>query len=416
MLRRSEAFFKTDMVYLAKGSFWLTGSQVIASASAFVLSLAFANLISPEIYGQYKYILSLASTLGAFSLLGLGTGVLRLTAQGQEGSLRNAFVKNLKYSFVLILVGIGASIYYWLNDNAFLGISILIITALSPILNSATLYSSYLNGKKDFRATTLYTSAVIVGNTITMLVVLYFTKNPLILVTAYFVSVTVLNLIAYYVTLHVYKPTSQVDEKELMGYSFHQSIVALLGTVAGQIDKILVFQQLGGAQLAIYTFAIAMPDQIKGVFKNISRLAFPKFAVANLNNVHRRMRYQLFLLGVAIFVMSLFYIGLAPFVFHLLFPKYAGSIVFSQVYALGLFTVISFIPITAIQAQNLNRSLYIFTITTNIIQIVADVVLIHLYGIWGAVIASLVARIFNLVMSLWLVDHHVAEENIALAK
>jgi O-antigen/teichoic acid export membrane protein len=371
LLRKSEAFFKTDMVYLAKGGFWLTGAQIVASASAFVLSLVFANVVHPEIYGQYKYVLSLASTLGAFSLLGLGTGVLRSTAQGQEGSLRKAFTQNLKFSFVLILIGLGTGVYYWTQGNHFLATAILIVTVLTPLLNSATLYSSFLNGKKDFRATTLFTSAVIVANTVTMIVALLVTKNPLILVVAYFTSQTVCNLIAYAVTLFIYKPNNEVNEKELTTYSVHQSIVVFLGTVASQIDKILVFQQLGAVQLALYSFAIAMPDQIKGVFKNVSRLAFPKFVSVQLHTVHRRMYYQLFLLGIVVFILSLFYIGAAPYIYRLLFPQYIESIVFSQIYALGLFTVISFVPVTALQAQNLNKSMYIFTISSNVLQIIA---------------------------------------------
>jgi len=54
LLRRSEKYFKTDMVYLAHGGFWLTLGQIISSAASFLLAIAFANLLPKETYGTYK--------------------------------------------------------------------------------------------------------------------------------------------------------------------------------------------------------------------------------------------------------------------------------------------------------------------------------------------------------------------------
>src|SRR5689334_12787395 len=70
LLRWSERYMKTDMVYLAKGSFWLTLGQVAASASGLLLVIGFANLLPKEVYGTYKLILSLAGIIASFSLTG----------------------------------------------------------------------------------------------------------------------------------------------------------------------------------------------------------------------------------------------------------------------------------------------------------------------------------------------------------
>ena len=63
LLRWSEKYTKTDMVYLAHGGFWLSFGQIISSLSSFLLAIAFANLLPKETYGNYKYILSIASIL-----------------------------------------------------------------------------------------------------------------------------------------------------------------------------------------------------------------------------------------------------------------------------------------------------------------------------------------------------------------
>lgn len=71
-LRHSEKYFKTDMVYLAKGGFWLTTGQGVASLASLVLAIAFANLLPKEAYGNYKYILAVVGVLTLFGLTGIG--------------------------------------------------------------------------------------------------------------------------------------------------------------------------------------------------------------------------------------------------------------------------------------------------------------------------------------------------------
>ena len=71
LLRKSERYFKTDMVYVARGGFWVTAGNIVSALAAFGLAVAYANLLPKESYGTYKYILSLAGIIGAFSLTGL---------------------------------------------------------------------------------------------------------------------------------------------------------------------------------------------------------------------------------------------------------------------------------------------------------------------------------------------------------
>ena len=47
LLRKSEKYTKTDMVYLTKGGFWLTLGQIISSTSAFL-----SNGVHNQIFSQ----------------------------------------------------------------------------------------------------------------------------------------------------------------------------------------------------------------------------------------------------------------------------------------------------------------------------------------------------------------------------
>src|SRR3990167_10664736 len=88
-LRWSERYTKTDMVYLASGGFWLVLGQIIFALSAFILAVAFANLVPQATYGTYKNLTSMAAMFAIFSLPGMAVAVTRASAQGNEQDRKN---------------------------------------------------------------------------------------------------------------------------------------------------------------------------------------------------------------------------------------------------------------------------------------------------------------------------------------
>src|SRR5436190_679725 len=100
LLRKSEAIFKTDMIYLAKGGFWQAFGQASSSIFSLFLILTFANLVPKETYGLYRYILSLAGILGVFTLTGMNRSVTQAVASGYDGALKTAVTYQLKWSLL----------------------------------------------------------------------------------------------------------------------------------------------------------------------------------------------------------------------------------------------------------------------------------------------------------------------------
>ncbi len=116
-LKRSQKYTGTDNVYLAKGGFWLTLGQFFSLAAAFLSAIAFANLLDPTTYGNYRYVLSLLGILAIFSLDGVGDAVTQAVARGLEGSFYTGFKTKLKWGAIGSLIAIGAAIYYWIRGN-----------------------------------------------------------------------------------------------------------------------------------------------------------------------------------------------------------------------------------------------------------------------------------------------------------
>ena len=111
-LRQMEKFTKTDMGYLAKGSFWLSLTNGVMIINAFLISIAFANLLPQEVYGEYKYVLSIYALLKIFSLPGMNTAVSRAVAVGHEGTTLRGMKKQMTWALIGSLLSAGIGIYY----------------------------------------------------------------------------------------------------------------------------------------------------------------------------------------------------------------------------------------------------------------------------------------------------------------
>jgi O-antigen/teichoic acid export membrane protein len=393
LLRKSERFFKTDMVYLLKGSFWVTSSQLIVSISTFLLAIAFAHFVSKDAYGQYKYVLSIASILGTLTLSGLGTALTRSVVEGYEGTLQHAFWKNIKWSIPFFLISLGASIYYYAHGNSSLGLAMLAIGSLSPVIASSNLYSSYLTAKKDYRRNALYFD--LIGNIfpyLCLVATMIISGKPLWLVTTYFVSNAFVGTVLYFRVLKIYQPNDKIDS-HFLGYGKHLSLMNVLNVIANNIDQILVFHYIGAAQLAIYNFATALPNQIKGPLKGLDNLMFPKFAAREDGQIREGMRYKFMWFTIFGIIVTTLYIVFTPFIFHIFFPKYNDAIFYSRIFSVSLLGM-AFGPAgTYLAAKKKIKEQYIINISSAVLQIILVTIGIIWWGLFGLIIARVLTRL-----------------------
>ena len=139
-------------------------------------------------------------------------------------------------------------------------------------------------------------------------------------------------------------PKNAPLDTNVITYGKYLSVMNII-TIAGNIDKILVFQLLGPAPLAIYNFAIGIPEQIRAVLKGVSRVALLKFSERPFVEIKQSLLHKMIIFGGGAIMISIVYIALAPFIYKLIFPQYTESIIYSQIIALSIFTVIGGIPL-----------------------------------------------------------------------
>lgn len=401
LLRWSEKYTKTDMVYLAKGGGWLTVDNIVTAVITFGIAIAFANLVPKDIYGTYKFVLSVAAILAIPTLQGMKTSLTKAVAQGFDGSVFTVLKERLRWGVLSTLGSFGVSGYYLWQGNQELAFAFAIIALLIPLYESYALFQPFLHGKKRFDTAAQYDIASRVFAGIILVSTIFITNNLFWILFSYFGSWATIRAILFYKTANKFTENEKVDNTTI-SYGKHLSVMGIIGATANQIDKILVFHFLGPVEVAIYTFALAPVDQIKGLVKPIHSLAMPKFSARPENEVRSTLFSKIWKLVLVLIIPVGIYILIAPYFFDIFFPEYMESVPLSQVLALSLI-VVGNLPKTFLEAKEKVRKRYMLGIFSGISKISLIAVFTFLYGLWGTIFALVIDRVITFLYSLWLV-------------
>ena len=392
---------KTDVFYLAKGGLWLTTGDIIISALSFILAIFYANFVSKEIYGTYRYILSATGMLAVFSLGGMGTAITRAVAQDYEGSLMPAVKKSIQWGTVSGILSVILATYYFFQNNNTLGFAFLIIAGFLPVKDSLGLYHSWLAGKKFFNLSSLFSVGSQLVAVLCLFVAAYFGRSVYLLILAYFAPKVIMHLIFLIRTKRLISTNAKQDP-DLISYGMHLSFMGILSEFAGQLDKILVWSSLGAIPLALYSFASAPIVQMRNLINVIFPLSFPKLARRTPAELQASLPFKLGIMFVIILVAVLAYIVSAKFLFGIFFSKYMDAVLLSQVFAVSLLFLPRGILTDAINIHAPKKILYFMSISASILRIILLLFLVKYFGIMGAILAYIGLEIYLSIISAYL--------------
>lgn len=400
LLKSSEKYFKTDMIYLVKGSFWLVGGQVITALGAFAFSIVISHTVPKEIFGTYSFILSVVELVMAFSLSGLGTSLTRAVAMGNEGEFKRSMTANFQWGILTSLAFLVLAVYYFSVGNSTLGFSLVLAGLLVNLIDSGDLYISFLNGKKQFSVSSLLQAFRSLLSFSAVGATAYFTKNPLFMVSAYFLTNALFVTGALIYIWNHYKLNDKHDRGESLHLAKNLSVMNFLASTADNIDKVLVFHFLGAAPLAIYNYALAIPNAFNGFVKNIGTLATPKISMQqDKTSVQLKISEKTLRSSFLILIPAIGYAFTAYYIYRWFFPQYLDSLYYSIVYMFGL-VLNGSIPVAFLDAHKAIKEKYILNISSNIIKIGLVVGGVYFLGLWGLILARVAAKLIGLVTSL----------------
>jgi len=391
-LRWTEKWTKTDMVYLSYGSFWSMMGSSTSMLSAFLISLAFANLVPTEIYGSYNYILSIYNLLAISTLSGMQTAINRAAAKGHDAMLDVCMKTSIRWGFLGGLLSLFLSLYNHYKGDVNLTYSFLVIAVFIPFMDPLNSYVSFLQGKQQFKLVSKYSIVRDVFITISTVVTLLLTKNIIVVIFMYFITRTIIRFILLKLTIKKVRPNQEVDST-IVKFGWHFSFMGIFEICASQLDSILIWHFLGPTSIAIYSFAQLPINQLKGLSKNFSSLAFPKLAGSSVEYIKNSLNPKIkksFL--IVIFIAALYYFS-SPFVFKILFPKYLESIKLTKILSVTILLIPFSLYNTTLVAHGRYRELYSLSVSYNVIKLILYFLLLPLYGLMGMVVSIVIMEI-----------------------
>lgn len=400
LLRWSEKYTQTDMLYLTKGGFWLGSMQLISSMSAFLLAVVFANLLPKEIYGDYKYILSIASILGISTLYGINSSITQSVARNIEGSFKESLKTKIKWGLIGAIIALGFSGYYLFRHNYTFSVCFTIMAIFLPFYDSFGIYSAFLNGRKSFKRLSKFGIIELIIETIIAIGIAALYKNLMILVLSFFATRTIIKLFFYLRTVKKEVPNQNTDV-ETIRYGKHLSLISVIGEIARYLDEIIVFQFIGPIALATYSLATAPAGQINGVLSQTKNLIIPKYVQADSEKIKSGMIKKMVQFGAIILAITLIYILIAPIAFKLIFPKYVESVFYSQVFAFTNISLIALIPSAFLQAKKEIKKLYTLNFINPILNITIMLIAVQ-FGIMGMIIGRIFSSIVHTIYITYL--------------
>lgn len=401
-MRWSERYAKTDMVEFATNNIWLFIGRVVSVFGGVMLTVAFANLLSPTAFGTYKYVLAISGFVGGLSIMGgLGASTIRIVAQGYKEIIPRVFWISVLGNIPASVLAAGIAGYYFYMGNHVLGFGIALAAITALFGTSFGLFKSLLTGSSDFRGLALYGIPASIIAPALIIVTLFFTQNLIAIFSAYFFGTFVFGLIMYRLALRRARASSTLTPseavvKETIKHGFHLTLAGMIIPFVSQADQLLLWHFVGPVELAVFAFAIAPVREIRALLENFAPMMTTRFA----NRTSSELRTSIPLRAKQILIVAAVCAGLyaiaAPFIFKIFFAQYLTAVYWSQILALTLLVQpAKNVFEGAITAQGRKKPYYFVTTTTQAVKLAASVILIPLFGLPGAIAGMIITDLIT---------------------
>jgi O-antigen/teichoic acid export membrane protein len=406
--------FGIDAHYFAKGSMLVLIGHAVSILRGIITGYLVARLFEKEIYGQYQFMLSIVGMLSLFGLAGLGNPVARAWARGESFSLRRITMVQLKVCLIgsaILLCCIPFLEHYHRQELWPFFLAAAVLFPLPPI--AMVHFGGYTIGKARFDISLKATLVWSVIMTVATLGVILFSRSALLLL---IIGMSVPSLVYVYYSRNIRAlPMKGEDTTDaILSYGWKLTWATLPMDLVWYVDKLLISHFFGLAQLATFSVALLIPEQLKQLLKQFFPLSFAKQAAGNDTQERRRKLIKIVLTGTGIFAVGIAtYILLTPFFIPWLFPQYDARelVILTSLAAASLVTIPGTLLTQYLEARGMVREIKFSNLSAAGVFLASLFILIPSYGVMGAVIARGVLRFTGMGFSLWFVMNAPIKQN-----
>jgi O-antigen/teichoic acid export membrane protein len=365
---------------IAKDSALMTLAHIFSMLKGVVTGYLVTRLFPQEMYGSYRFALSIVGTLSFLSIPGFASTLATHIAQKKE----KAHVSSALRIYALWCLGssllIASSvIFVWYKGRVELWPLLLVAAILfTPNSVGTNSFGALVRGENRFDTGFKITAISNVLQIIFVLLMLWLHQSPLLLL----LCTTGISSMVYAFT--VLKKAAQL------------SLVSIPTTLSWYADGLLVSYYFGLSQLALLSVAYLIPEQVKVWTKEIFPIAYARSAAGNDSPEKRATLRKIVGIGTLFFALGIgLYWVLSPIFLPMLFPQYATSdlVFLSSIAATTLIVGPATLFPQYLEARGKIKELHWCTWSASLAYVLSLLLLVPTYGVLGAILSRGAFRI-----------------------
>ena len=398
-LQQNQGFIK-----YFKNISWLFLERVFRMIVGLFVGVWVARYLGPEQFGIFSYAQSFVGLFVVISSLGLNDIVVRELLKDKfkkDELLGTVFFMRLLGAFIVLII-LALAINFTSGDSY--------TNTLIFIIASSTIFQSF--NVIDFYFQSKVLSKYVVYSNLIALLISSIIKITLILNEAsliYFAMVVVFEsfvLACGYIYFYLKNNQSIRDwrfiksvAKNLLKDSYPLILSGLVISIYMKMDQIMIFEMLGSGAVGQYSAALRLSEVWYFIPMIIASSLFP--AILNAKKISEKLYYERIqklydlLVWIAVFISVMMSLS-SNLVVELLYGKEyseTGSVLIIYIWA-SVFVFLGVASSKWFLSENLQKYSFYRTLCGAIINLILNYILIPIYSIYGAAVATLISQIF----------------------
>lgn len=395
-----------------KNASWIIGCRLIQAILALLVTMISARYLGPSGYGLINYAASLVAFFVPVMQLGLNSTLVQeiVSAPEQEGETLGTALALTFTSSIACIIGIG--VFAWFaNRGETQTILVCVLYSILLVFQSLEMIQYWFQAKlmSKYTSITILAAYVVVavyriGLLITGCSIYWYAISQ-----ALDFAIIAVVLLVLYNRLSEHKLRISLKRAKLMlAKSKYYIISGLMITVFAQTDRIMLKMMLNEAAVGYYSAAVMCASLTAFVFVAIIDSARPSI-LEGKNKANDVFEERLKILYAVIIILALLQSCVIT-----VFAKIIVNILYGAEYQCSIealriivwYTTFSYLGAVRdiwILAENKQNYLWVINLSGATANVILNAVLIPIYGVNGAALASLVTQIFTNVIMGWII-------------
>jgi len=378
---------------------WAIINQTILSIGAFGTIVVLSRFLNRDIFGEIRYIAAALAILSLSSLPGASSIVIQNASAIGKKRVVQIIKDQLQWGLIATGGALLFALFYFLKGNMGLGYGFLVGGFFAPVANLYQMPGHLLAGLKRFKGKTFVDSAILLTIILGAILGTLLTHNIPGTLLFYFGIQSIATFIFLMYAVKKIPESSTDNGGEILDITHSRQLTIFQApfTLLPALEKVFIYLLLGPSALAIFTIAVLPIEHMRSAFRSLLQFSvLPHFE----DEAKATLLLKKWLITASILTVGgiVVLIVFTKIVLPIFFPQYIGAMRFSFILILAIIPVPLQILTLALIASRKIKDLFLYASSLTIVNTVAFVAFIPLFGLMGAVIAKIVTEFLTAVM------------------